>query len=113
MAGGAGGTIQIPWYATGFRGDELEAALLEISPHALRYGATDWTVIRTRDDRYKFTQFLTFENPTDFERYWYGEEFSRWRGVHSGQYQVPIVYYWCDRFEGRMEAAAAAVNGEG
>ena len=30
----------VPWYATGFRGDQLEAALQEIAPVALRYGAT-------------------------------------------------------------------------
>ena len=34
------GVVHIPWYATGFRGDKLEAALAEIAPIALRYGAT-------------------------------------------------------------------------
>jgi hypothetical protein len=114
MASSKGGTVYIPWYATGFHGDELEAALVEIGEHALRYGATDWTVIRTRDDRYKFFQFATFEDPTDFERYWYGREFSDWRARHSSYYTVPLVYYWCDRFGGSVAEAtvAAAANGE-
>ena len=41
MAGGPSkpGTVIIPWYATGFRADAFEAALNEIAPVALRYGA--------------------------------------------------------------------------
>ena len=41
MAGGSDkpGTVVIPWYATGFKGDAIEAALNEVAPVALRYGA--------------------------------------------------------------------------
>ena len=42
---------------------------------ALRYGATEYAVYRSRDDRYKFLQIGDFEDKLDFERYWYGEEF--------------------------------------
>ena len=38
------GSVHIPWYATLFRGDQLEAALGEIAPVALRYGARDYQV---------------------------------------------------------------------
>ena len=55
------GVVHIPWYATGFRGDELEAALAEIAPVALRYGARSYAVYRYRDDRYKFLQMAEFE----------------------------------------------------
>ena len=44
------GIVHIPWYATVFRGDKLEAALAEIAPVALRYGATSYAVHRNRDD---------------------------------------------------------------
>ena len=44
----------VPWYATGFRGDQFEAALQEIAPVALRYGATDWTIYRYNDDHNTF-----------------------------------------------------------
>ncbi len=64
--------VHIPWYATVFRGDKLEAALELIAPLALRYGASDYRVYRSRDDRYKFLQMATFEDKLDFERYWYG-----------------------------------------
>ena len=71
------GVVNIPWYATVFRADKLEAAIELIAPLALRYGATDYRVYRNRDDRYKFMQMATFEDKLDFERYWYGAEFSR------------------------------------
>ena len=88
----AAGVAQIPWYATLFRGDKFAAALEEIAPIATRYGATEYRVYRNRDDRYKFMQMATFEEKADFERYWYGEEFSDWRRDFSSWYQVPIVY---------------------
>ncbi len=90
------GCVHIPWYATGFRGDKLEQALTEIAPVALRFGATSYHVYRYRDDRYKFLQVATFEDKLDWERYWGGSEFTRWRSLHSGWYQVPVIYQWAD-----------------
>ncbi len=68
----AAGVVQIPWYATLFRGDRFAEALGEIAPIATRYGATDYRVYRNRDDMYKFNQMATFEGKADFEAYWYG-----------------------------------------
>lgn len=90
----AAGVVFIPWYATGFRHDGLAEALADIAPVAMRYGATDYAVYRSRDDLYKFMQTASFESKDDFERYWYGEEFSRFRSTHSGWYQVPVLYYF-------------------
>jgi hypothetical protein len=106
MAGGGGGLVFIPWYATGFRADAFAEALSQIAPVALRYGATEYGVYRSRDDRYKFQQTARFEDGVDFERYWYGPEFSRFRTQHSGWYQVPVLYYWND------QVAAGAVERE-
>jgi hypothetical protein len=101
------GVVQIPWYATVFRADKFEAALELIAPLAIRYGASDYHVYRNRDDRYKFLQLATFEDKLDFERYWYGADFSDWRRDYSSYYQVPIVYSWNDLvFEGSLEHAA-------
>jgi hypothetical protein len=88
----AGSVVHVPWYATLFRGDKLETALLEIAPVALRYGAKDWAVHRALDDTYKFLQMATFDNKSDWERYWYGPEFVQWRADYTSWYQVPIVY---------------------
>jgi len=84
--------FNVPWYATGLRADALEAALQEIAPIALRYGATDWAVYRYNDDRYKFQQLATFEDKADYDLYWNGPEFAAWRADYSGYYQVPVVY---------------------
>jgi hypothetical protein len=79
-----------------FRGDKLAAALEEIAPIALRYGATDYAIHRSRDDAYKFLHMSSFEDKLDFERYWYGEEFAAWRTDFSSYYQVPVLYVWND-----------------
>ena len=98
------GSVHIPWYATGFRADKIEAALEEIAPMALRYGATAYAVYRYRDDRYKFLQTATFESKVDWERYWNGPEFVAWRTRYHGWFQIPIVYVWNDVVaEGRSE----------
>ncbi|HEX2410460.1 MAG TPA: hypothetical protein VHJ39_04760 [Solirubrobacteraceae bacterium] len=91
------GVVNIPWYSTVFRGDQFEQAMREIAPVALRYGATDFEVMRSNDDRYRFWQFGHFERKADFEAYWYGPEFNTWRADHTGWFTVPIVYTWFDR----------------
>jgi hypothetical protein len=91
------GVANIPWYATVFRGDQFELALREIAPVSLRYGATDYEVLRSNDDRYRFFQFAHFGEKADFERYWYGPEFIAWRADYSSWFQVPIIYSFFDR----------------
>ena len=90
------GSVHIPWYATGFRADALEEALSEIAPVAVRYGATSYALYRYRDDRYKFLQVATFEDKLDWERYWGGPEFERFRILRHGWFQVPVTYQWAD-----------------
>jgi hypothetical protein len=90
------GTVIIPWYATGFRADSLEAALNEVAPSALRYGASSYAVYRSRDDLYRFQQFAAFEEYLDWERFWEGPEMTFFRAKHSGWYQVPVLYGWWD-----------------
>ena len=92
----AAGVVHIPWYATVFRGERFEAALREVAPVALRYGATHYLVYRNRDDMYKFLQTATFAEKADFEAYWYGPEFSDFRTIYQGYYQVPVLYTWAD-----------------
>jgi hypothetical protein len=91
------GVVNIPWYATVFRGDKFAVALEEIAPIALRYGATDFEVLRSNDDRYRFWQFAHFDEKSDFERYWYGQEFIDWRADYTSWYTVPVLYTWFDR----------------
>ena len=110
----AAGVAQIPWYATLFRGDQFEAAVREIAPIAMRYGATDYIVYRNRDDMYKFLQCSTFERKADFEAYWYGSEMNDFRTIYSSYYQVPILYTWADVvIQGSLEHPSEAVLGNG
>ncbi len=105
--------VDIPWYANGFRGDRFEAALHDIAPTALRYGATAWAVHRSRDDRYKFLQIAQFEDKLDFERWWSGPEMTEFRAITSGWYQVPVIYAWNDIVgEGRITPNGADNGGD-
>jgi hypothetical protein len=92
----AAGVVHIPWYATGFRADDLAARLAEISAVSLRYNARSHVVYRARDDRYKFLQVIEFETKLDWERYWEGPELIAFRINFSGWFQVPVVYAWQD-----------------
>jgi hypothetical protein len=88
------GVVHVPWYATALRADKLAAELAEVTPLALRYGATGYTVHRSEDDRYKLLQTVTFSDHDAWERFWYGPEMTRFRTITSGWYQVPVVYSW-------------------
>jgi hypothetical protein len=108
----AAGVVHIPWYATVFRGDRLEAGLREIAPVALRYGASHYLVYRNRDDMYKFLQTATFASKLDFERYWEGPEFRDFRTIYSSFYQVPVLYTWADLvIEGGIEEEPTVISG--
>jgi hypothetical protein len=100
------GIVHVPWYATVFRGDKLAAAVAEIAPVALRYGATSYAVHRNRDDAYKILQLAAFESKSDWERYWNGPDMIRFRAINQSLYQVPLLYSWADVIiEGYLDEA--------
>ena len=93
---GPGGVVQLPWYATGFRGDDLEAALQQLAPLATRHGATRYMVFRWRDDRYRFLMSMDFPDKSGWDSFWFSQEFTEMRAACSGWYQVPLLYVWSD-----------------
>jgi len=107
------GTVIIPWYATGFRGDAFEEALNEVAAAALRYGATSYAVYRSRDDKYRFQQLAAFEAYLEWERYWEGSEMTFFRTTHSSWYQVPVLYGWWDRTAGGSVITGGLAGGNG
>ena len=102
------GVVHIPWYATLFRGDKFAAAVSEAAAASIRYGATQYRVHRSRDDRYRILQMVWFESRLAWERYWEGPEMLALRMNHSGHYQVPVVYAWHDELVDDVIAAAPA-----
>ena len=55
-----------------------------------------YTVHRNREDRHKFLQTATFATKLAFDRYWTGQEFTDWRIVNGGHWQVPVYPVWHD-----------------
>ena len=99
--------VQVAFYATAFRKDDLAAALQQIGAISLRYGAEGWHVYQSQDDLYRFTFIVEFQKRADWERYWYGEEFASMRAACSGWFQVPLLYVWQDVI------GSGALNGNG
>jgi hypothetical protein len=85
-------SFHISFYATGLRGDDLEAALEQVAPIAGRYGGTHWAVYRSHEDLYKFLLVVDFPSKSSFEAYWYGEEARDFKAAMSGAFQNPVVY---------------------
>jgi hypothetical protein len=90
------GVVHIPWYATILRQDALAKEVCLAARESLRYGATQYAVHQSNDDRYKILQMVWFENKQDWYRYWEGPEMIAFRRRNSGHYQIPIVYIWHD-----------------
>lgn len=88
------GVVHLPVYATGFRGDEVAAALEQLAPISLRYGATRYEVFRSDDDRYKFLLAIDFDDHGDWDAFWFGPEFTDWRIACSSWFTVPLLYSW-------------------
>jgi hypothetical protein len=94
------GVVHVQWYATLFRKDSFAESVAEAAPISLRYGATQYTVHRSRDDRYRILQMMWFDSEADWYRYWEGPEMVEFRRRYSGRYQVPIAYIWHDELAG-------------
>ncbi len=84
--------VHIKWYATILRGDLFADAVAEMSPIALRYGATRYAVHRSDDDRYNILQMIWFADHGDWYRFWEGPELVEFRARYTGKFQAPITY---------------------
>ncbi|MDQ2759081.1 MAG: hypothetical protein M3Y17_01245 [Actinomycetota bacterium] len=90
------GVVQIPWYATVLRQESFAEQVCQLAPVALRYGATQYSVQRSRDDRYKITQMAWFQTKADWYHYWDSPEMIEFRARNSGHFQIPVIYVWHD-----------------
>jgi hypothetical protein len=88
--------VYVNWYATVLRQEVLAAEVARAAPLALRYGATQYQVHISNDDRYKITQMTWVPDKTAWYRYWDGPEMLEFRARNTGKYQIPIAYNWAD-----------------
>ncbi len=88
--------MNVFWYATILRQKTFAADVARVAPIALRYGATQYQVHVSNDDRYKITQMSWFAHKEDWYKYWDGPEMIEFRARNMGHYQIPIVYSWAD-----------------
>jgi hypothetical protein len=106
------GVMHVDWYATVLRQESFAAEVVAVAPLALRYGATQYAVHRSRDDRYKITQMAWFESKPAWYSYWEGPEMVAFRRRNTGRYQIPIAYVWHDELVAGAMGPSVAANGE-
>ena len=93
----AGGSSTSPGTPRRFRGDQLEAALLEIAPRRCATARPRGRSTARRDDRYKFLQMVDVRGQGRL-RALLGRpaSWSTCAAITSGWYQVPVLYVWHD-----------------
>ena len=99
--------MRVDWYATVFRQHLFADAVAEVAPIALRYGATEYRVHVSNDDRYKISQMTWVPDHESWYAYWEGPEMIEFRARNAGKYQIPIVYAWMDEIAGGSLAREA------
>jgi hypothetical protein len=86
--------VTIVWHTVPFRADKFEEKWTPAAAAALDYGATYWSLMRSKDDSADFMQIAAFPDKKTFERYWYSEEISEARAEAHGLYEVPLLPVW-------------------
>jgi hypothetical protein len=90
------GVVHVQWYATILRQESFAESVAGVAPLAFRYGATQYSVHRSQDDRYRITQMSWFDSKAAWYRYWDGPEMTEFRRRNQGRFQIPITYVWHD-----------------
>ena len=105
----AAGVVHLPVYATGFRGDDLEAALA--AARADLDAATARRATRSSARATTATSSCCRSSSTtkrDWDALWFGPEFTDLRAACSSWFQVPLLYVWNDLVDARRGARAGA-----
>ena len=105
--------VWVKWYATVLRQDSFDAEVANVAPLALRYGATQYSVHRNNQDRYKIIQMAWFQSERDWYAYWEGPEMIEFRRRNAGKYQIPITYVWHEELISGALGPEVPLGGEG
>ncbi len=84
----------IDWHAAPFRADRFLDVWEPAAARVLAFGATSWSLTRAIDDPLLIRQGSTWENRSDFERYWYSDEIAALREQAIDLYDKPILPGW-------------------
>jgi hypothetical protein len=105
----AAGVVHVPFYATMGRKELLGDALVEfLGPASIKYGATRYSIQRSRDDRFNLKTQFWFNSKDDWYRFWDGEEAIEFRARYSGKFQVPLTYVWHDEIGSSQDVPSVA-----
>jgi hypothetical protein len=107
---GGASVVLVKWFVTPFRDEEFAYAWAPAAEAALRYGARGYAFLRSKDDKWQFSQLAFFDDKLDWERYWYSEEIADIRAQASGLYQIPVEYEWLEIVSAGSLAPAQAEN---
>jgi hypothetical protein len=86
--------VTLRWHAVPFRADKFEEAWRPAAAAALDYGATYWSLMRSKDDSSDFLQIAAFPDKKSFERYWFSEQIAEARAEAHSLYEVPLLPEW-------------------
>lgn len=86
---------EISWHVTPFRAQRWIDLWEPAAAKATEYGAADWAIYRSNEDPLLFRQVITWENKSDFDRYWNSEEISELRAGIIDLFDKPLLPVWC------------------
>ena len=85
---------RLDWHIAPFRADRWLDLWEPAAAKMPAYGATSWSLTRSKDDPLAFQQTSIWEQRSDFERYWYSEEIAKAREQILGYYDLPLLPAW-------------------
>jgi hypothetical protein len=85
---------RLDWHIAPMRGERWLDLWEPAAERMPAYGAKSWSLTRSIDDPLAFQQTSTWENRSDFERWWFSEEVEIIRASVIGWYDIPILPTW-------------------
>jgi quinol monooxygenase YgiN len=82
------------WHIHPFRADRWFQLWRPALDRAPSYGARSCVLTRDGDDPLHFRQMTTWEDPADYERWWFSDEVSAIREAAFNYYNKPVITTW-------------------
>jgi hypothetical protein len=102
----------IEWHTTPFRSERWYEIWRPALDRALAFGATSSYLTRSIDDPLHFRQVSTWNEKSDFERYWASDEIAALRQAAMPYYAKPLLPVWHSVVAdaGAVQPAAASAD---